>query len=508
MPVHPSLQEMYDNRFRYPPEQQERIVRAYEDAAAAGGGAVEPAPMPRQPVPGWTPESRTEGAPSGDLGLDNDLGKPKKKARKKLPRDNGPGMGEEYRRETEAMRRGSDAAERELEAYRADAETEASAYRDGFVNPQPGTDAWDAQGRNMDRSDGMSEEQVAHEDWVRSEQARMRRLMGTGQMNPGQPMEQPSLEDKRKWDKWVRSSPDRMERYDPQGFAERQGAEDEKRYDRIAEQYGPGEAAAVRAAAMNGTVYIPQKPAQRSKNDERKRLEREAIGEEVTYGRDANGRMVPTVKEGGARDKLRRSEATTNAFAKQSREGVASAGAKYRAEREADPRWQAWKNQMMLAGGNPAKNAANAIGMLPQDQQNAALQYIAAGGRGATPLDVETANANQALRLLQGANLGTGFGAANPLVQQQQNFQMRKEAAAYADTAWNALPYYERTEERRAQLARDIDNRFPGGGHGVVAAELPVYRAGGGVAGRNWGNAGGSGGAVSPPDTGTVAGGM
>jgi hypothetical protein len=61
--------------------------------------------------------------------------------------------------------------------------------------------------------------------------------------------------------------------------------------------------------------------------------------------------------------------------------------------KEQQERRDAWKAQAMLAGGNRAKNAVNAVGMLPADERNQVLQYWASGGTGSTPLDVARAAA-------------------------------------------------------------------------------------------------------------------
>ena len=185
-----------------------------------------------------------------------------------------------------------------------------------------------------------------------------------------------------------------------------------------------------------------------------------------------------TVESSPARAILADQDARQASSNKAVRAKVQEAADRRQAERDKDPRYAAWRNQMMLAGGQATggprgtKAAANAIAMLPADQQSQALQYIAAGGRGATPLDVQQAGAVQGVRLLQGQNLGAQ-GATDLAAQQLQNAQ-RQQAAAYADQEWNKLPYFEKTEARRAQLMQDVENRF-GAGMGQVAGALPVH---------------------------------
>jgi hypothetical protein len=60
-----------------------------------------------------------------------------------------------------------------------------------------------------------------------------------------------------------------------------------------------------------------------------------------------------------------------------------------RRNRAAEARMNAWKAQSMLAGPNPRKNMANAMNALDEQRQQAALQFLLAGGRGASPLDVQ-----------------------------------------------------------------------------------------------------------------------
>lgn len=501
----PELERMYRNRASLPPAERRAVEAAYElalqqNTADYWSGTPTPPPKPSRTAsaswgddkaPRSDSQSRTDGAPAGDIGVEPEAGTGKKpRQRKSAPPQNNTAYGNAAREMAQFTRDAVKNArpnmppetlsedERDLEAYRADAETEASAYRDGFVNPQPGTEAWDAQGRNMDRSAGMREADVAQRDRQRKYNERAYELMEEGQMNPGQPLDLGTAEDQAAWDNWVRSSPDRMERYDPQGFAERQAAEDEKRYDRIAEQYGPGEAAAVRAAAMNGTVYLPQDSAARGRLAVRRTNESLARG----AGPVADG----------ARQALRDQDTRQAESNKGFRQKSADAAKKRQAEREADPRYQAWRSQMMLSGGQPTraqKASINALNALPAGERAQALQFIAAGGRGATPLDVQAANAVQAVRALQGGQLGQGV--MNPIQQQigqnqieQQNAQQRQEelswlddhvTANYADpqgvfnyltrgAAWLGIPVHDNTEftvAEQDQAIADLLARYP-----------------------------------------------
>jgi hypothetical protein len=78
-----------------------------------------------------------------------------------------------------------------------------------------------------------------------------------------------------------------------------------------------------------------------------------------------------------------------------------------------------YKNQMMLAGGNPQKNLVNAVGMLTPGMRDVVLANLATGGGqhavdGATPNDVQAFNAQAALKLasnraLQGQDENPNF---------------------------------------------------------------------------------------------------
>jgi hypothetical protein len=151
------------------------------------------------------------------------------------------------------------AEEQDLEKYRADANTEASAYREGRTVPQPGTAAWDAQARNMDRtkdrnadgSGGMSEADIAQADRQRKYNAEAYRQMGRGQMNPQQPLDLGTAEDQAKWDEYTASTPELRERYRP---GEAAAAQSEAKYAAFREKYGPEAEAQLRADDARGVA--------------------------------------------------------------------------------------------------------------------------------------------------------------------------------------------------------------------------------------------------------------
>lgn len=75
---------------------------------------------------------------------------------------------------------------------------------------------------------------------------------------------------------------------------------------------------------------------------------------------------------------------------------------------DANARMERYKAQAMLAGANPNKNLVNALGMLAPEDQQSALQFMLAGRRGATPLDVDAqqAFANRGIAQAQVENEG------------------------------------------------------------------------------------------------------
>lgn len=109
---------------------------------------------------------------------------------------------------------------------------------------------------------------------------------------------------------------------------------------------------------------------------------------------------------------------------------------------EQQERRDAWRAQAMLAGGNRAKNAVNAMRMLPEDQQSRVLAYWASGGQGATPLDVESqqlqAAAQLAQRAVQGALINNPQAiAAQQAAQMAADAEKRKRRQADEDVIAN-----------------------------------------------------------------------
>lgn len=91
---------------------------------------------------------------------------------------------------------------------------------------------------------------------------------------------------------------------------------------------------------------------------------------------------------------------------------------------DANARMERYKAQAMLAGANPNKNLVNALGMLAPEDQQSALQFMLAGRRGATPLDVDAqqAFANRGIAQAQVENEGQMARLEKELALRSENF--------------------------------------------------------------------------------------
>ena len=339
-------------------------------------------------------------------------------------------------------------------------------------NPRPGTAGWDAQARDMDTASGMSEAEVAHADRQRKYTAEARRQMGRGQMNEQQPLDLGSAEDQKKWDDYVRGDRQRQARYNPEAEAELRAAEDEKRYEHIGTRYGAEEASQQRDADSRGVARIPQTAVQQKANSFQRDLETRAMNGDQT-----------------ARDMLVQGDKRRADSNKNFRRLGEEAAARNQAKREADPRYRAWRSQMMLAGGQPTRSDKRAINTamdpsMTPDQRAASLQYWAAGGRGATPLDVEQAGALNAMRMQQGANLGAMMNPAMQAAQaaaagvqaqtQQDAYRKPHEevlAEKYAPAGWLGT-YDEFTPDEQKLMYDDLVRQ----GYSATDAERVVRR--------------------------------
>jgi hypothetical protein len=366
--------------------------------------------------------------------------------------------------------------EQDLEKYRADANTEASAYREGYTVPQPGTAAWDAQARNMDRSSGMNEEEVEHEDWVRGQQDRMRELMGKGEMNPQQPMEQPSLQAKREWDKFSRSTPALRERYHP---AEVEAAHREDHLRRIEEKYGPEVANDMRAGRpvdlrtpeakeasaqrkqWEKDLHSPDKQvrdaarsqlaAQDARNAQRRRASRDGTPvydkEGQLVGVRGGTRNTPGWKAMEARDALARDVLTQRAMEKAGNAGVMidralkddpqlmALNAQFRNAPNEDAQMQAGANiRALLASRGEAAKAAAEV-----EAARVAAAGKPADKRGGNPQETVDAWLTQNAASEESFEAQQNMLAAHLLTQHPELDEERAMAVAAAKIAGNAF---------------------------------------------------------------------
>lgn len=120
----------------------------------------------------------------------------------------------------------------------------------------------------------------------------------------------------------------------------------------------------------------------------------------------------------------------------------------------------------MMAGSNARANAANNFTDMPDDWQN----FVRAGGKGATPLDVEARQLQQAAAWAGQAVTGAlANGGQNGIVGEQWAAKRRGDAVArarqLAAERGNKL-----TVADRDRIARQVEAEFPGHGQAAVDA--------------------------------------
>ena len=149
---------------------------------------------------------------------------------------------------------------------------------------------------------------------------------------------------------------------------------------------------------------------------------------------------------------------------------AASRPFRYAAKDEADAelaeRRKFLRRRGMLAGSNLRANAANNWTDMPADWQN----FVRAGGKGATPLDVEGRQLEQAAVLARNAVAGALAGNLGGGFQQQQWDAMQRgkaveRARQLADAKGGKL-----TVADRGRIAAQVDAEFPGYGQSAADA--------------------------------------
>jgi len=148
----------------------------------------------------------------------------------------------------------------------------------------------------------------------------------------------------------------------------------------------------------------------------------------------------------------------------------------------ASKREDQWRSQMMLAGRNPAKNAANAYNQLNDPSVNDWQRAVMANALrpdmdNTTPLTADAMGAQNAMRLLNGINLGAAgvLGANNPMAEQAA----RDRAIARADALISKYPRgwdnkYDAADVEAVRQA--VEKQHPGMGDAAVA-HLPIRPA-------------------------------
>lgn len=149
---------------------------------------------------------------------------------------------------------------------------------------------------------------------------------------------------------------------------------------------------------------------------------------------------------------------------------AASRQFRYAAKDEADAelaeRRKFLRRRGMMAGSNLRANAANNWTDMPADWQN----FVRAGGKGATPLDVEGRQLEQAAVLARNAVAGALAGNIGGGFQQQQWDAMQRgkaveRARQLADAKGGKL-----TVADRGRIAAQVDAEFPGYGQSAADA--------------------------------------
>lgn len=149
---------------------------------------------------------------------------------------------------------------------------------------------------------------------------------------------------------------------------------------------------------------------------------------------------------------------------------AASRQFRYAAKDEADAelaeRRKFLRRRGMMAGSNLRANAANNWTDMPADWQN----FVRAGGKGATPLDVEARQLQQAAAWAGQAVTGAlANGGQNGIVGEQWAAKRRGDAVARAREL-AAEKGNKLTVADRDRIARQVEAEFPGHGQAAVDA--------------------------------------
>lgn len=144
----------------------------------------------------------------------------------------------------------------------------------------------------------------------------------------------------------------------------------------------------------------------------------------------------------------------------------------------AKKREDAWRSQMMLAGGNPRKNAVNAWNALGDESLNDWQRLTMAKALrpdidGTSPLTVEANSARNAMRLINADMAGQGgLGDTRRQMMQQQTREAADQLAqqeAAKLLGWNKKTI---TRQEAERIRRRVEAKYPG--MGSVVEGLPI----------------------------------
>lgn len=269
-----------------------------------------------------------------------------------------------------------------------------------------------------------------------------------------QPIDPGTPEQNERWDAFLESNPEQMQRFRPDDYAAMEAAKREKHmadvFKNIRQKYGPDEEARARAAYAEGKVHVPQTDDQRSRNEARRNLEAEAMrGNDesrqrlrameagVNYddpGMTDEDRAALRAPGGNMSDSrraamMRRLRVQAGVTGQPGAEGKTAdqlrelIAAKRAAEAQAKE--LLWRPRTMIRGGN-------AIGALALPGMNDWQNQAIAGGP--TPLAVDAVGAQNALRMMNAEALA-GMDPARRDMQREVMEQRRQlqEASLPAD---------------------------------------------------------------------------
>lgn len=407
----------------------EASQQAYRELTKDGGQPTDEELVARtRAIMDGNRQSRTDGAPSADMPIDEDL----------TPK----GYTNDLRDRTRQLEDG------------------------GQSDPLPMTEEYMLDGDILQYRPGMTQEEYdAAKANQRHRVGMIRGMGGDGgfgaQVHSQQVMDLGTAQQQREWREWVAEDPERMQRYDPAAFqawlTAKRNRESQAHAQGLRERWGDPAAAAYLESQRTGApmdMSLIRTSAEEKRIKDRRRTER-AAREEGVYGpareqlAQQDSRAGYRGAMGGADVSRRYASGPVDADGnpvnpdgtQRMPETMSQRFARRTADRKQalDERLKAYTDRNMLAGNDPRQNLANAYNTLdPEMQQQAMLGMMFPDG--ATPLDVQQARAMAEARV--NANQA-GATVNNPLVQQQveasqqeRRDAMLRDAEAYVTNTW------------------------------------------------------------------------